>query len=396
MFRYRALNAAREVVIGEIEATDLRDAARRLQRQGLTPLHLDAPKNLVKATLFPKKPSAIALRLALTQLAVLVQSGVNLGEACGSLARSAGHPVLTEAFEKVHQSLKRGDPLSKALFDSELALPSYFKPLVEAGELAGQLGTALERGVQQMEQAEQFQNELRQALTYPLILIVTGILAVILVFALVVPRFVYLLEQNPNLPALAWIVLKSGEIFNEFWPIIVAVLVSSAVGFLSLINNAYLQKQLWQWSASWPIVGHWLRDMDLGTWAGLAATLLSQRVALLTGLELAKQSVQTIALQRALNQANQQVKGGHAVEVALREAGVLTPMGLDLIRVGERSGQLPQMFQTISTLYQNQVQRRTKQLLTLVEPIAILLIGTAIGIIMAGIVLAITSMNEIR
>jgi general secretion pathway protein F len=125
------------------------------------------------------------------------------------------------------------------------------------------------------------------------------------------------------------------------------------------------------------------------------SAMLTSRVDLMDALGLALRGVRISRRKEALEQATSDVRGGAPLSAALEKRGALMPTGYNLLRVGEQSGQLAQMLRVLATLYEEDSARRMKRLLTLIEPVAILLIGGFLGVIMIGIILAITSVNDI-
>jgi general secretion pathway protein F len=138
-----------------------------------------------------------------------------------------------------------------------------------------------------------------------------------------------------------------------------------------------------------------LLEADIGRWASMLATLLASRVELTRALELAQQGVSSTRLATNFAQVTKAVRGGSSLANALRESDAITATGYGLVKVGERSGDLPGMLRSLATLYIESGRNRMKAFLALLEPVAILSIGGVIGLIMTGIILAITSVNDI-
>jgi general secretion pathway protein F len=144
-----------------------------------------------------------------------------------------------------------------------------------------------------------------------------------------------------------------------------------------------------------PFLRDWLIDVETARWAGVLARLLENRVPLLQSLELARTALRSREVQQRLIQVERLVRTGGTLAKALDEHRFLPPTALSLVRVGERSGSLAQMMRSVATIYDDIVRNRIKAVLSLVEPIAILLIGGAIGLVAVAIFLAITSINNV-
>jgi general secretion pathway protein F len=145
-----------------------------------------------------------------------------------------------------------------------------------------------------------------------------------------------------------------------------------------------------------PLVGSWLRTNEIGRWATLLGTLLENRVPMLRALELSSRAVAVRSIRGFLGQAQGEIRRGRALSSILADQGWIAPTRLNLIRVGERAGELPRMLSQLGKMHAESAREQQKRLLTLIEPLAILLIGAVIGVVMVAVVLAITSLNTAR
>ena len=225
---------------------------------------------------------------------------------------------------------------------------------------------------------------MRSALLYPSILVVSGITAVLLVFVFVVPQFSNLLEDGNELPLLSEAVLRAGVWFNAHWWWLVGALAAGAAFGAALARQPAVRQRVRDVLAALPVLGGWLAEVDTAKWASVMGAMLTSRVELMDALGLASRGVRTSRRRAALEQVTGDVRGGTALSAALEKRGALTPTGYNLLRVGEQSGQLAEMLRALAALYEENSTRRMKQLLTLVEPMAILLLGGFLGVIMIG------------
>lgn len=394
-FRFEALNADGVALTGDLSAESERDAARTLERRGLAVIALAPAENVRRAAATRRRLRTQDVILSFHELATMLGSGVALVEAVSAQAKSAHHPRLASAFDGIATGLKRGQSFSEALLASDLPLPPYFHTLVRAGEQAGMLGDALRDGVAQMEYEEGVRKDIRHALTYPVILVLAGLGAVVMMFTFVVPKFASLLDRATDLPWLAWAVLNSGMFAREhFVPLAIALGAVVVAGAVAL-RREHVRARVLERLSRLPVLGAWWTESETARWAKVLATLLSNRVPLMDALDLARSAVAVPGRRARLAEAARAVRGGHTLADALEEQDTLTATGYNLIRVGERAGELPAMLQSLAKLCEDAGRSRMKQFLALLEPIAILVIGAMIGLIMVGIILAITSANDI-
>ncbi|QDW66342.1 type II secretion system F family protein [Luteimonas granuli] len=398
-YRFNALNAEGAALEGEVSGQSEREAARSLERRGLSVISLREeglqPSRRLPGARRQRRLRSTDLILALHELSTLLASGVGLAEAVAAQTRSAHHPRLLAAFESMSAALRQGQAFSQALMATGLPLPAYVEPLVRSGEKAGQLGRALHDAVAQMEYDEGVRTEIRQALTYPAVLVLAGLGAVVMMFTFVVPKFSALLNRADSLPWLGAAVLNTGMFAREWWWALVLLLAALAATAARFLRDPAARGRAYEWLERVPMLGTWRVESETAAWARVLGTLLGNRVPLLDALGLARSSVRAPGRRARLDEVARNVRAGATLADSLEEQQTLTPTGYNLVRVGERSGELPAMLQSLARLCEEAGRRRMKQFLALLEPAAILLIGGAIGVIMIGIILAITSANDL-
>ena len=395
-YKYQAIDGHRQEVSGILTAEAEREAARLLQRRGLTPLSLTPVSAANRSVGKAGKPKKRDIIIVLHELTTLLESGVALIETVESLANSSHHPFITQTFADIASELRQGIAFSVTLQASPLELPWYVTQLVEAGELTGKLASALRDGVAQMEYEQQVANEMRNAMIYPIILIVSGIAAILMIFIVVVPRFANILKnRGDDIPLLAKFVINTGMLLNTHFEWVIGIAIGLIILIAYVLNQPSLRAKFQDATAKMPLLGIWIIEAETGRWAAMLGTLLENRVALLRALELATQGIKLPSLNTKLTQVAKDVKGGTPLSQALQENEALTPTGHNLIRAGERAGKLPQMLRSLAKLLEESGRVRMKRFLLLIEPIAILVIGGVIGVIITGVILAITSVNQI-
>ena len=396
-YRYKAFNAEGVALEGVVAARSEREAARQLERRGLSVVAVQAVDagGLRKARGRTSRLRQRDVVLAFHELSTLLGAGVGLAEAVAAQVRSARHPQLVAAFEGIATGLRQGQAFSVALEAAGLPLPRYVATVVRSGEKSGLLGRALHDVVEQMEYDQAVRGEIRQALTYPAVLVCAGLGAVVMMFTFVVPKFANLLKRADDLPWLASAVLNTGMFLRQWYMGVLLLLTAVVVWLVIRLRNPDTRARWLEALERLPVLGAWRVESETATWARVLATLLSNRVPLMDGLGLAQASVIAPGRRARLEEVSRNVRSGVPLADALEEQQTLTATGYNLIRVGERSGELPAMLQSLARLCEDAGRTRMRQFLALLEPIAILLIGGAIGVIMIGIILAITSANDI-
>lgn len=392
-YTYKALDSNQAVIAGNIEAADEREALRQIREKNLQVLEI-APQAEDKSTLRKKLGSA-EITVSLFELTTMLDSGVAIADALQSLQDADSHPQLQRFYRNASERLQQGANLGAALVSDQVKLPDYFIQLIAAGEASGQLANAMRRGVEQMEYDQSVVNDLRNALIYPAILVLSGISAVGLIFVFVVPKFANMLDGKHELPLLAHMVLATGMWLNQnFWWVIM-LLIGLATFAAAQLSKPAIRQVLLDKMAGMPILGRWLAESDIARWSSVMGAMLASRVELVKALDLARASVKNTRRGKALHAALVAVQSGANLSKSLQDNQILNATAYNLVRAGEKTGRLAEMLFAVAKIYENSSKNRMKRFLLLIEPLAIVLIGIAVGVIIMGLIQAITSVNDV-
>lgn len=394
-FDYVALDAQgrrqRAVLVAGSEAL----ALAQIQQRGLTVIAL-APHRATGERRGPRGRTTLSaeqLGALLHELAMLVEAGVPLAEAVATLASSQppGH-----ALAQMLARLRGGEAFSEALAGSGLRPPVFVLQLVRAGESTGELPRALRAAAEHLEAEEQFAREARNALLYPAVLVGSGVLATLVMFIFVVPKFAGILS-NPkaDLPWISQLVLGLGLWLTQHQVVVGLALAAAVALGASLAGRPWVREAAWELAARMPVLGRWSWHAEMARWSSLLAVLLNSRVPLLTSLAQANETLRRRSLRLRAQLVLAEVRGGKSLSQALSDHAVLDPAGLNLLRVGERAGTLGQTVAALARTHTLHSQQRLKRLLVLLEPVTILVISVVLGGIMISVMLAITSLTNV-
>ncbi len=407
-FRFEAVNAQGAIVEGQMDAADAQAALLKLGEQSLTPTKLESEggvpaENAANATSmlgFAKSTKVATTEkiLIVRELATLLRAGITLVDAIDSIALARAGAPAGIGLRRTHRSLNAGSPFVKALAESKIEFPQYVEQLAATGEMTGKLAPALADAAKQMEYDERVAQEMRNSLTYPVILIVAGIAAVLMIFLTVVPRFANLVKgsRGADIPEISLIVIKIGVFLQANWLwLLLAALAGAGLFYLSIRETAGRTRWLTRLSKM-PLVGEWLTEAEIGRWATTLGALLGNRVPILAALELSAGGLRFPKMRERVNFVIRDVRGGATLAESAAKYGLVGPTGVNLIRVGEKSGELPATVATLGELSMEAGRNRMKRFLLLIEPLAILTIGAIIAVIMISIMMAITGLNPGR
>ncbi|MFM7459582.1 MAG: type II secretion system F family protein [Burkholderiales bacterium] len=408
LFRYEAIDARGGTVEGQIDADSSQEALQKLGEQALTPTKLEDQSG-VSAETVAKAPSILGFAksakvkvgeqiLIIRELSTLLRAGITLVDAVDSLALSRVDTPAGLGLRRAHRSLNAGTPFVKALEETKIEFPQYVFQLAATGEMTGKLSSALADGAKQMEYDDRIQQEMRNSLTYPIILVVAGVAAVLLIFLVVVPKFANLVKGSraADIPEISLAVIKLGVFLQANWLWLFLLVAAGAGLFYLSIRDADGRTQWLTRLSTLPLVGEWLTEAEIGRWATTLGALLANRVPILSALELSAGGLRFAKMRERVNLVIRDVRGGATLADAAARYRLVGATGVNLIRVGEKSGELPQTVATLGELSMEAGRNRMRRFLVLIEPLAILIIGGVIGFIMVAIMMAITGLSAGR
>lgn len=388
---------------GQIEASSEQEAMRKLTQRGLivyniktaageSGLQLQKSRSHIRG----QRINADEILMCIKELSTLLNAGIPLADAVINIAKGHEQRPLGNSLSKAYGSLRTGSTLAAALKSSGLDLPEYVHELVSSGEETGQLGAALTSAATQMEADARFRRETRNALTYPVVLVFSGLLATLVVFVFVVPKFANILS-NPkaDIPAMSRWVLYSGLWLVNNKMLAAGVFGGVIAGLWIMLANPKVRAQSWETASQMPILGRWIEHVELSRWASMFAVLLQHHVPILDALQHSRNSLTGKSWRQKADFIYKEVKAGQSLAAAMSAHRFIDPMGINLIRVGEQSGRLAQTTTSLAQMHRTHAEQSMKQFLVLLEPVTILLVSAVLGGIMISVMLAITSLTNV-
>jgi general secretion pathway protein F len=404
-FDYTAARADGEVVQGRLEAADRRALARRLQADGQTPLRIHGEgesgaggqaTTATRISLGVRRLRGRDIDYLTLELATLLRAGLPLDKSLDTMARLAGRPALQALIADMSREIRAGAALSQAMERQGPVFDRFFLNMVRAGEATGALDMALERLAEFRARSRELRESIFSALLYPAILVVMAVVAVAVMLAFVVPRFTEMfVDAGRELPLLTQVVVASGHFVEQWWW---AIGLAGAGIFVWLRRSWRDPVRREAWDARLlrlPLAGPLATKIEAGRFTRTLGTLLGNGVSLLTAMDIAKEVVGNRVIARGLSEVAVKVRQGEGLSRPLMEADVLPPLTNQLLRVGEETGRLEHMLQQLADIYEREVRDGIARLLTLAEPVIILVIAGFITVIILSVVLAVIETNNL-
>ncbi|MEE4239580.1 MAG: type II secretion system F family protein [Anderseniella sp.] len=386
LFEIRALGADQRVNL-RLEAADPSDAADQARLQGLTVLDVRPAARL--GSLSFARRARFPLSLFSRELLALLHSGLSLVEALQTLEEKESRPETRKILGGVLKHLYEGESFSTAIGHSPDAFPPLYVATVRAAERTSDLPQALSRYVAYQDQVEQVRKKVLSASIYPIILMVVGALVALFLLGFVTPRFASIYADNTDrLPWASRVLMQWGG-FVEAHAVnagllLLVLLGAAGYAFSRPRLRAWIARQLWRL----PGLGEPLRIFQLTRFYRTVGMLLSGGIPVVTALEMAGGLLQP-ELRLRLASAAATIREGQSVSQAMERAGLVTPVALRMLRVGEKSGRMGDMMEAIATFHEEETSRFVDWFPRLFEPILMAVIGLVIGIIVVMLYLPI-------
>lgn len=401
-YRYEAVDNAGEVLRDEIEAPTLEAAVERLRDQGLLPLSVNEAKGgFLRGGLgqpwFSQRRalSRKSVTLLTQQLANLLHAGMPLDRALTILISVSEDEQAQTLLERVQEKVRGGSSLADAL-EAQGAFSRFYLNMIRAGEAGGAMEVVLKRLTEFLERSQALRETVTSALIYPIILLSVSALSVIILLTFVVPQFQQLFaDAGKALPLATQIVIAVGDGFRHYWWVGAMLLVLLVAALRQQLSQPASRARWDRWFLSLPLFGDFIAKVETARLSRTLGTLLGNGVSLLNALAIVRETLTNQVLSTALGEVAEHVKTGRGLAEPLQESGNFPKLAVQMIRVGEETGQLQEMLLQVADTYDGEVQTAVKRMLTLLEPALILGLGVIIAGIIMSILVAILSLNEL-
>ena len=400
-YTYEAISAEGRSRQGVIDAESERAARHLLRQQALIPIKLQAvsvSKTAIKgdivlwqARVFSRTDLVVWTR----QLASLVAAGLPLERTLSALSEEADTPAKRDLLAQVRAEVNAGAPLAQALAMHPREFDALYVAVIGSGEQSGRLSQVLLQLAEDLEAAHQMRAKLLAASLYPAIVSGVALLIVVFLLAYVVPQVAQVFTSTQrSLPWLTVVMLALSAWVQALW---LWLLTAGAVGLL-LLKLALRQAEFReQFDAAWlrlPLLGRLSLGYNAARFAGTLALLVGAGVPMLKALQTAAQTLSNTALRANAMQAIELVREGAPLASALSQNKRLPGLLSMFARLGEQTGQLPQMLQHAAKHLSEEVQRRAMQLATILEPLLIVTMGAVVMLIVLAVMLPIIQLNQ--
>ena len=397
-YRYEALDAAGKSQSGLLEADNARAARAQLRQRELVPLEMvpvTAATTDGSAARFTRRVFSNTDRAVWTrQLAGLVGSGLPLERALTALADESDNQVQRELVAHLKSEVNAGSSFGRALATAPREFDEVYRAVVAAGEQSGALGPVLERLADDLEQQQALRTKVLGALLYPAIVSVVAMIIVMVLVTWVVPQIANVFTTSKRALPLLTVAMLNISAFVRNWGWAVALLAVAGVTALTLArrNEAFRQRSD-AWVLRLPLLGRLARGYNAARFGGTLSLLAGAGVPILKALQAAAETLGNRAMRADALDALVQVREGAPLASALAGKKRFPGLLAMFARLGEQTGQLPQMLNRASTQMSAEVQRRAMAAATIMEPLLIVGMGLIVVLIMLAVLMPIIQLN---
>lgn len=403
-FEYKALNSKGKEVKGSIESESARVARHKLKTQGIFTTEIREAKQAAAQTratrdvakLFaPKSVGAKTLAIGTRQLATLLVAGVPLVDSLQSLGEQTDSPVLRRITFDLKEKVEEGSSLAKALAAYPKTFPKIYINMVASGEASGTLDTVFENLADYLEANLDLRRKITGALTYPSLMLAFCTLVVVGLLTFVVPTIVEIFtKNNAVLPLPTRIMIGVSDTIIHGWYLILIAIFLMITGFIKYYRSQKGRAKIDLLLIKLPIFSPIYQKIYTARISLTLGALLQGGVGLLTALEIVRNTMSNVHIIKALDEAKEGVREGKSLSRELSRSGLFPNMFPQMTAVGEKSGRLESMLEKAGKFYEKEVSTSLASLTSLIEPMMIIGVGMVVLVIVASILLPMTSLMD--
>lgn len=400
VYDFKALDPKGKKIKGIIDADSEGHARTKIRSQGKYPVEItlsreqQAGEKGRSVSIFSKVKSE-EIGVMTRQLATLLGAGIPLVQALDSLMVQTANNALKKVIGDVKTAVNEGSSLTDALRSHPKLFSSVFINMVRAGEASGSLDIVLERLADFGEKQEALKSKLRAALVYPLFMAVIGTAILFVLITYIVPNITQVFtEMDRVLPVPTLLLISLSDLLKTNWWLLLILIVVIVAGIRYFVSQPY-GKSLWDYMKlkMW-IIGPVVQKIILARFASTLGSLLDSGVGLMDSMKIVQTLVDNVHVAEVIENAIEQINKGQSMTSSLSESEWFPPMFVQMIGVGEQSGNLESMLNKVAKAYEREVETAIVAMTSLIEPIMIAVMGVAVGFVVLSILLPIFEMNQ--
>ena len=401
-FAYKGRNARGELVKGVLEDDDTAAVADQLINTGISPVDIVQTSAPISSRRDSWIGRLLAPRISLDdrllfsrQMYTLLKSGVPIMRALSGLQESSRSPAMAKVIQDLRSSLDGGRDLNSSMRRHPQVFSQFFVSMVRVGEMSGSLEEIFLRLFNHLEFEKDMKERVTQALRYPAFVVLSMSVAIVIINLFVIPAFAKLFAGlKAELPPLTQFLIQFSNFMVHYWPALLVVLVACVVGFRVYTETVAGRYKWDKFKLRLPLAGSIIEKVTLARFARSFSISLKSGMSMVQTLAVLTQVVDNAYIAQRIDQMRDGVERGESVLRTARATGVFTPIVLQMMAVGEETGELDDLMREIADMYQREIDYELKGLSANIEPIMITFLGVLVLILALGVFLPIWDLGR--
>jgi len=401
LFVFKAKNPSGALTEGTVEAAELHLAMERLRGQKLVVLEINQKtQNLldVLKNLNPLKPRVGSKDLVIfsRQLSTLVSAGVPIVQGLSILESQVENPAFKTVLLKIREDIESGLSITDALRKHPQAFPNIYVSMIHAGEIGGILDTILERLSSYLEAAEVLRAKVKGAMMYPLVVMTIATAVTIFLLTVVIPTFKTIFSGfGAELPLPTQVLISLSDFLRSHIFLVLAAPFALVYLFKRYYRTPGGKEKMDRLSLRVPLFGPILTKVAIAKFSRTLGTLVKSGVPIMQAMDAVAQTAGNLVIEKAILQARESVREGERIAEPLKKSNIFPPMVIQMIAVGEETGNLDTMLAKIADFYDQEVDAAVKGLTSMIEPLVIVFMGLIIGAIVIAMFLPMFELGDL-
>jgi len=382
-YKYRGRDAQGQQVTGMVDAASESAAADQLMSRAVIPLELNEAKEKREfslASLFKGKVSLDELQIFSRQMYSLTRSGIPILRAIAGLSETTHSQRMRDALNDISEQLTSGRPLSSAMNHHPDVFDALFVSMVHVGENTGKLEDAFIQLSGYIEREQETRRRIKAAMRYPIFVLIAIALAMVILNIMVIPKFAEMFSRfGADLPWATKVLIGTSNLFVNYWPVMLVGLIGTFIGIRYWHSTEKGEKQWDSWKLHIPAVGSIIERSTLSRYCRSFSMMLSAGVPMTQALSLVADAVDNAYMHDRIVGMRRGIESGDSMLRVSNQSQLFTPLVLQMVAVGEETGQIDQLLNDAADFYEGEVDYDLKNLTAKLEPI---LIGFVAGIVL--------------
>jgi general secretion pathway protein F len=403
VYEYAGLDSSGKTLKGILDADSSVAARQKLRAIGVFPVelketisrHKGGPSDALSLFAFFQRVKPGEVYAITRQLSTLLGAGIPLVASLDSIISQKSNPLLKKIIAQIKESVNQGNSLTFSLSRHPKIFSDFYINMVRSGEASGSLDIVLAHLAEFGENQQALRGRFKAALAYPVFMSFIGIAVLFFLITFIVPNITKIFtEMHHTLPLPTMVLINVSNFSLSFWWVIVLAVLSGII-LIKYSKKRPRVRYIWdKLKLGIPLLGPINQQIVIARFGRTLGSLLQSGVSLLSSLQIARNIVNNVLIADVLDKAEQEIRAGKSLAGSLSQSRWVSSMVVQMISVGEQSGQLESMLNKIADTHEREVESRIMALTSMLEPVMILIMGLIVGFIVISILLPIFEMNQ--